>query len=175
MTSLLEATAAITIAGALLSLVTGSMTASARLHRECARLADELFQARQLEHLADRAVLAAGNGPNRPAPVASVTGDAVAFAADHDGDGVVAATNSETTTLEIRQDGTTARVRLRLGRQTMTVLEAARQDAGLLALDRRGAPAADATTTLVELTLAPRDGGAARSWRFAVPSWPAAP
>lgn len=175
MASLLEATAAMAISGALLSLVTGSMTATARLQRECVRLTDELFQARQLEHLVDRAALAAGSGPNRPAAVSSVEVDAVGFASDHDGDGVVDATSSETTTLEVRQEGATARVRIRLGRQTMTVLEAARHDASLVVLDRRGAPADAASASLVELRLAPRDGDAARSWRFSVPAWPAPP
>lgn len=175
MTSLLEATAAMAISGALLSLVTGSMTATARLHRECVQLGDELFQARQLEHLADRAALAAGSGPSLPAPVSSVEAEAVGFASDHDGDGVVDTTSSETTMLEIRQEGATARVRIRLGRQTMTVLEAARHDASLVALDRRGAVADATSASLVEVTLAPRDGGVSRKWLFAVPTWPFAP
>lgn len=157
MSSLLEAAAALGIAGAVLVLVTAAVTGSVRLHVECLELEGQLYRARQLEHLIDRATLAAGAGPSSPAAVAALASDSVALASDSNGDGVVDSNSSETTAVEIRQAGATARVRIRLGRQTMTVLEAAGHDGALVALDRGGGSATAATASLLEVRLTPRD------------------
>jgi hypothetical protein len=154
--TLLEAAAALAISGMVMLMMTGELVASARLHEACLQLTDRLFTERQLEQLVDRAVLAAGNGPAHPAPISSLSSDTVVFAADQNGDGSVDSTSSETTALEVRPNGREARVRVRLGRQTMTVLTAADTEAMLSAVDRYGRAASATTATLVELALAPR-------------------
>ncbi len=153
MSGLLEAVAALAISAAVMALVTVSLTGAARIQAAASTLAGELFAARQLEHLVDRAALAAGSGPAHPAPVPSLDGSNVVFASDQNGDGAVDSTSSETTALEVRHVAGTARVRVRLGRQTMTVLEAGDSDATLEALDRGGGSANAASATLVALTV----------------------
>jgi hypothetical protein len=156
--TLLEAVASLGISGAVVALMSASMTSAVRVQNACIELGDQLFERRQLEHLVDRAVLSAGAGPSLPAAVSSVSADSVVFASDHDGDGVVDTTSSETTALEVRQSSGDARVRLRFGRQTMTVMEVTDSEATLGVSDRGGS-AADATAgTLVELAIAPSSG-----------------
>src|SRR6185503_16477200 len=99
----------------------------------------------------------AGMGPGHPAAVTAVSADTIVFEADQNGDGVVDSTSSETSALESRAAGSDARVRVRLGRQTMTVLEAERSDASLSAVDRHGAAANATTAALVGLTISARD------------------
>jgi hypothetical protein len=172
MPSLLEAAASLAISAAVLVLMTASLAGAARVHAACIELGDELFRVRQLEHLVDRAASLAGAGPTHPWPVSSLTADTVVFASDQDGNGTVDATSSETTALEVRQSGSQARVRIRLGRQTMTVLEVDDSDASLHACDSRGRSAAASTTSLVELAIAARDDGSGsiRRLLFAVPA-----
>lgn len=173
MSSLLESCAALALSGSMLVLTTAGISAAARLNAACLALTAEMFAERQLEHLVDGAVLAAGGGPLKPAAIASVDEANVVFAADHDGNGSVEASGSETSALEIRHSGRRARVRVRLGRQTMTVLEADDTEATLVCLDRDGLEAGAATSSLVELSLAPRDRSAAlpsRQMIFALPA-----
>ena len=62
---------------------------------------------------------------------------------------------------------------MRLGKQTMTVLEADDTEATLVCLDRDGLEAGAATSSLVELSLTPRDRSAAAPSRrliFALPA-----
>ena len=100
------------------------------------------------------------------AAVSSVSADSVVFGSDHDGDGVVDTTSSETTALEVRHMSGDARVRLRFGRQTMTVMEVADSEA-MLAVSDRGGTAADASAAaLVELAIAPSSGEAPASRLF---------
>ena len=160
MSTLLEAAASLGVSAAVMVLMTTSLAGAVRVHSACIAVGDELFEARQLEHLVDRATLAAGAGPTRPAPVSSISGDTIVFASDHNGDGSIATTSSETTALEVRQSGAQTRVRVRLGRQTMTVLEADDSDSSLAVLDRRGATADVATAALVELSITDREASA---------------
>ncbi len=170
MASLLEAVASLGISGAVVALLTASMTSAVRVQAACTELAGDLFEKRQLEHLVDRAVLASGSGPALPGAVASVSADSVELASDHDGNGTVDTTSAETTALEVRQSSGDARVRLRFGRQTMTVLEVADSQATLAALDRSGSPAIAATTALVELAISAEDDGTVASrLLFAIP------
>jgi type II secretory pathway component PulJ len=155
MSSLLEAAAALGISAAVTALLTASLSGAVRVHTACVALTDDLFEVRQLEHLVDRSALAAGAGPMRPAAISSLSSDTVVFASDSNGNGSVDATSSETTALEVRQIGAQARVRVRLGRQTMTVLEADESDASLVAVDKRGLPASSTTASLVELAISP--------------------
>ena len=174
MSSLLETAAALTVSGTVMILMTTSLAGAVRVHAACVTLGDELFQARQLEHLVDRTTIAAGAGPTHPEPVSSLSGDTVVFASDHDGNGSVDTTSSETTALEVRQSGAEARVRLRLGRQTMTVLTADDSDASLAVLDRRGLVAVSTTATLVELSILergqPAGGPRIRRMLFSLPT-----
>lgn len=170
--SLVEAAASAAVGGAVLALVTAAMASAARIDAEASRLAEEVFRARQLEHLVDRAVLTAGSGPKRPAPLSSLSPSSAVFTGDLDGNGTVDASSSETTALEVFQDGSMARLRVRLGRQPMTVLDAESSDARLLAFDASGRAAGAATASLVELVVAPRDegGDGGMPLRFAIPA-----
>jgi hypothetical protein len=158
---LLEAVASLGISGAVVALMSASMTSAVRIQNACIAFGDEMFERRQLEHLVDRAVTAAGAGPSSPGAVASTSFDTVVFASDHDGDGIVDLTSAETTALEVRQSSGDARVRLRFGRQTMTVLEVPDSEATLAVLDRGGGSAVAATASLVEVTIVPDDVDAA--------------
>lgn len=170
MPSLVEAAASAAVGGAVLALVTASLGSSARIDAEAARLSDDLYRTRQLEHLVDRAALPAGGGPKRPAALSSIGSSAAVFGSDLDGSGAVDTDSSETTALEVSQDGSTARIRVKLGRQAMTVMEAERSDARIVALDAGGRTATASAASLVELQIVPRDGGAIRAMRFAIPS-----
>lgn len=175
MSLLLETTAALAISGAVLVLVTGSLAGSARLHANSFQLTDQLFRARQLEHLIDRAALWAGAGPTHPPPVSALASDAVTFACDHNGDGTIDSSSSEATAVEIRQFGSQTRVRIRFGGQTMTVLEADQSDALLSAFDRFGDNATATSAALFELRLTARDNAQSpRRLLFSVPArtWP---
>lgn len=176
MASLLEAAAALGVSGAVTVLMTVSLISAVRVHDACIAVGEELFEARQLEHLFDRATLAAGAGPTHPAPVSSIGSDTVVLASDHDGNGWVDATSSETTALEVRQSGAQARVRLRLGRQTMTVLDAEESDSSLVVFDRHGAVADSTTAALIELSIARREENAGeasiRRMLFSLPASP---
>jgi hypothetical protein len=169
--SLLEAVASLGISSAVVALLSASMTSAVRLQTACIELGDELFERRQLEHLVDRAVLAAGAGPGFPAGVASMSSDSIVFASDHDGDGTVDTTSSETTALEVRQSSGDARVRLRFGRQTMTVMEIADSEATLSVLDRGGATASAGTAALVELAVV-HEGAGRTELVFSLPPAP---
>jgi hypothetical protein len=158
--SLLEAVASLAISGTVVALVSASMSSAVRVQHACIELAGELFERRQLEHLVDRAVLAAGAGPGLPSAVASATSDTVVFSSDHDGDGTVDTQSSETTALEVRQSSGDARVRIRFGRQTMTVLEAEDSEVTLEVLDRRGAATGAEGAALVDLSIVPEQGTA---------------
>jgi hypothetical protein len=151
-------------------LVATALASSMHVHAACAALEDEMFRARQLEHLADRAALMAGAGPAHPPAIASISTDTVVFASDQNGDGIVDTTTSETTALEVRQVSGEARVRIKLGRQTMSVLEEAKSTATLQAFDVHG-NAADAThASLLQMTITPPDAKSARSMWIAVPA-----
>jgi hypothetical protein len=170
--SLVEAAASAAVGGAVLALVTASMGAAARIDADAALLADELYRARQLEHLVDRASLAAGTGPGRPTALSALSAAAAEFGADTDGSGAVDPNTAETTALEVSPSGSTARVRIRIGRQTMTVLEATQSDGRISGFDAHGRVATAATASLVELELVPRTSGGfpARTMRFAIPA-----
>jgi hypothetical protein len=171
--SLVEAVASLGISGAVVALMSASMASAVRVQHACIEVAGGLFERRQLEHLVDRAVSAAGGGPSLPAAVSSISADSIVFGSDHDGDGVVDTTSSETTALEVRQSSGDARVRLRFGRQTMTVMEVANSGAALAVSDRSGGAADAATAALVELAIAPAGGETPGSRLFF--SLPAAP
>ena len=176
MASLLEAVASLGISGAVIALMSASMTSAVRIQTACIALGDELFERRPLEHRVDRAVLAAGSGPSLPAAVSSVSSDTVVFASDHDGDGTVDPTSSETTALEVRQSSGDTRVRLRFGRQTMTVLDVPDSESTLAVLDSGGSPASASTAALVEVAITPDAAEAAPSrMLFSLPPAPAAP
>lgn len=174
MPGLLEAAAAVGISAIVVAMVTGSLTSAVRVQTACMELGNEMFEARQLEHLVDRAVLAAGAGPGHPAAIASLSNDTITFASDQNGDGRVDTSSSETTALEVRQIGNQGRVRVRLGRQTMTVLEADDATATISAVDRSGRRADAATATVIDLLIAARNAGSEdaplRRLLFAVPS-----
>jgi len=173
MPGLLETAASLGLSAGVVALVMANLAGAARTQAACLHLADDLFRARQLEHLVDRATLLAGAGPTRPPPLSSLSGDTAVFAADLDGDGAVDPNSSETSAVEVRPDGADTRVRLRLGRQTMTVLEAEGSEATLAAFDRRGMATDAATASLVELVLAARDevgDQAPRRMLFALPA-----
>ena len=172
MSSLLEAAAAIAIAASVLATMVASLASAARLEGACLQLGDELFERRQLEHLVDRAALAAGAGPQHPAAVSSIGSDTVVFGSDQNGDGKVDTTSSETTALEVRQVGSSARVRVKFGRQTMTVLEESPATTSLRAVDRSGRLATAASATLIELAINASDTTEAvpRRLLFAVPA-----
>lgn len=172
MPSLVETAASAAVGGAVLALVAAAMGSAVRIDAEAARLADDLFRSRQLEHLVDRAALPAGSGPARPSPLSSLAETGAVFTADLDGSGAVDSTTAETTAVEVSQDGSTARLRVKLGRQTMTVLEAARSDARISGLDAAGRAANAATASLVEVEIVPRDrgDGPRRVLRFAIPA-----
>lgn len=176
MGSLLETVAALGLSALVMAMVVASLAAGARLQAACILLGDELFETRQLEHLVDRATQGAGSGPGHPAPLSSLTGDTVVFAADTNGDKKVDTTSAETTALEVRQSGSTALVRIRLGRQTMTVLDTEDSVATLAFVDRRGRTADAATASLVELAITPKTAASAATRRllFSVPArtWP---
>jgi hypothetical protein len=171
--TLVEAVASLGISGAVVALISASMTSAVRVQNACIELGDQLFERRQLEHLVDRTVLAAGGGPSLPAAVSSVSADSVVFGSDHDGDGIVDTTSSETTALEVRHTSGYARVRLRFGRQTMTVMEVADSEATLAVSDRGGSAAAASAAALVELAIAPASGdGRASQLFFSLPPPP---
>ena len=176
MPSLLEAAASLAVSAAVTVLMTTSLTAAVRVQSACVAVGDDLFEARQLEHLVDRATLWAGVGPTRPAQVSSIADDTVVFASDRDGNGTIDSTNSETTALEVRQSGARVRVRVRLGRQTMTVLEADDSESTLSVLDRHGRLADTATAALVELSIAGRAASTgdavAKRMLFSLPASP---
>jgi len=171
MATLVEAAAAVSVAGAILLLVTTALAASARIDALCASVGAELVTDRQLEQLLDRASLASGAGPAHPPAISSLSADTVVFGSDQNGDGVVDTTSSETTALEVRMGSGTTSVRVRLGRQTMTVLDAGDDVASVAGLDRYGNATAAASARLVELTLIPTgdDAGATRTMLFTVP------
>ena len=171
MSSLLECAAALSVTSALLALLCGALTGAARIHAACFSLSSELFSARQLEQLADHATSLAGAGPLRPPAVASVDAENVVFASDQNGDGHVDTTSAETTALELRRSSGDSRIRLRLGRQTMTVLEAKGTAATLTVLDRGGVAATAATASLVILSIPPATGDAApKQLLFSLPA-----
>lgn len=172
MPSLVESAASAAVGAAVLTLVAVSMGSAARIDAEAAHLCDDLFRSRQLEHLVDRAALAAGAGPKRPAPLSSLSATAAVFTGDLDGNGAVDTGSSESTALEVSQAGSTTRVRVKLGRQTMTVLEADASDARISAVDVFGHTASAGTASLVELEITARDttGPAARTMWFAIPA-----
>jgi hypothetical protein len=155
--SLLEAAAAVGLSGTVLMLATASLTAMARIQNETAALASEMFVARQLEQLIDRAALLAGGGPGHPAAVSAISSEGVVFLSDQNGDGAVDATSAETTAVEARRIDGDARVRIRLGRQTMTVLDAAGSDTSMIGVDPWGTAAGAATATCIDLTVAAHD------------------
>lgn len=172
MPSLVETAASAAVGGAVLALAAAAMGSAARLDAEAARLADDLFRTRQLEHLVDRASLPAGSGPASPSALSGLADTSAVFTADLDGSGAVDPTTAETTAVEVSQDGSTARLRVKLGRQTMTVLEAAHSDARISGLDAAGHAASAATASLVEVEIVPRDrsDGSPRILRFAIPA-----
>ena len=151
MASLLEAAAAVGISGTVMVLVTTSLAGAARIQSLAATVANDLFAARQLEQLVDRASLMSGYGPAHSAAVSSVSADTVVFGSDANGDGLVDSTSSETTALEIRPASGRTSVRVRLGRQTMTVLDAGDGMATLFVYDVTGRPASAGTARLVDL------------------------
>ncbi|HEY2776042.1 MAG TPA: hypothetical protein VGK20_18520 [Candidatus Binatia bacterium] len=172
MPGVLEAVASIGIAGALLALVSASLVGQARIQGRCDLLAADLFTDRQLEQLIDHATVLAGAGPKKPAPLSSLDAADVVFASDQNGDGSVSSSGAETTALEVRQSGSQAQVRIRLGKQTMTVVNADGSDALLSAFDSRGSAATPSTASWVELDVRPRTGtdGRARTLLFALPA-----
>lgn len=174
MPSLLEAAASVGISAAVMMLVVASLAAAARIDALSATVTGEVYAARQLEQLVDRASLLSGYGPSRPAAVSSVSSDTVVFGSDPNGDGIVDATSSETTALEVRRASGHTSVRVRLGRQTMTVLDADDDTATLTALDGAGRPASATTARLIDLELtSPSDPAADSGSRHMLFSLPA--
>jgi hypothetical protein len=160
MASLLETMAALAITASTMAFSVATLAASARLHADADRTVDALFSERQLEHLVERAAASAGTGPGRPPPVSLATVEDVVLAADLNGDGTVETDSAETTALEVRRVGREARLRLRLGRQVMTVRTLPDTTARLRGLDRWGHPATATDTALIELTVEPAQGPA---------------
>ncbi len=153
MASLLEAAAAVGISGTVMVLVTTSLAGAARIQSLGATVANELFAERQLEQLVDRASLQSGYGPAHPAAVSSVSADTVVFGSDSNGDSLVDPTSSETTALEVRRTSGRTSVRVRLGRQTMSVLDAGDSTATLSAFDRSSHAATAAAASLIDLVI----------------------
>jgi hypothetical protein len=151
MTGLLEAAAAVGISASVLLLMTTSLSSAVRIQALSSEVTGELFAERQLEQLVDRAASLAGNGPARPSAIVSLSDDTVVFASDGNGDGIVDPTSSETTALETRRANGNTVVRLRLGRQTMQVLDAGDDDVTIVAFDADGGIATAATATLFAL------------------------
>lgn len=169
MAGLLEATVSTALSAATLAMVTASLAGAVRLDAAALALGDELLQRRQLEQLVDRAAAGAGAGPALPAAVSFVNDRNIVLAADLDGNGAVDAASSETTAVESRRSGSAVRVRVRYGRQAMTVLEVGDADVVVEALDAWGRPAGAEAATLARFTTVPRESGAsARSLPFAV-------
>ncbi len=159
------------LSAAVLLVCTSGLAATARLHAACLALEEEMFAERQLEHLVDRASLAAGSGPLRPPALTSLDASNAVFGADLDGNGTVDSSGSETSALEVRRSGNEARIRVRVGKQTMTVLVLPETEATIEGLDREGRGATASTATLLELELRPRaDVDAARRLLFALPA-----
>lgn len=151
MTSLLETTAGLAIAATLLATLLAAMLQAARIGAQAEELCEAVFARRQFESLVDRAALAAGSGPAHPLALQDLaTGQAV-FAADLDGDGTVSDTGSETTAVEVVNESSRTRLRHRLGRQTMTVLEFEDSTAGVVAYDRAGSSTWSLDASLLEV------------------------
>ena len=167
---LLEAAATLAVGAALVLLLTASLVSSAKLHAAASAMADQVFRERQLEHLAERAAATAGTGPLHPAAIGSASATAVVFQADLDGNGAVDATSSETTALEVANSAGTSKVRIRLGRQTMTVLESTEGAAALVLRDRSGLAAGASNARLVELNLPARASPAGCPLLVALPA-----
>ena len=174
MPSLLEAAASVGISAAVMMLVTTSLAGAARIDALCATVTNALFATRQLEQLVDRASLLSGSGPAHPEAVSSVSADTVVFGSDQNGDGVVDTASSETTALEIRRASGHTSIRLRFGRQTMTVLDADDDTVVLQAVDAAGRTASAASALLIDLGVtstadAPAAGGS-RHMLFSLPA-----
>jgi hypothetical protein len=169
MASMLEVAASLAVTGATLASTLAMLGGAARVTAAAAELTGELFVERQLEHLVDRSALAAGAGPSLPWPIAAADPDRVVFQSDLDGNRIVETSGSETSALELSASGNDLRLRLRIGRQTMTVMERARTGGRLSLLDRRGNAAGPAAGTLVQLELEGEDGST-RTWAFALPA-----
>ena len=173
MATLLEAAAAVGISGTVMVLVTTSLAGAVRIQALSASVANDLFAERQLEQLVDRASLPSGAGPTHPAAISSVSSDTVVFGADTNGDGLVDPTSSETTALEVRRSSGHTNVRVKLGRQTMTVLDAGKSTATISVRDRSGRSAAASVATLVDLEMTADDPlrvSSVKHLLFSVPS-----
>ena len=169
MPAMLETAAALAVTAAMFGSTVAALAGATRVGAAATHLADQLFLERQLEHLIDRAALAAGSGPTRPPAIAAADAHRVVFHADLDGDGRVQPTGAETTALELATTGSDLRVRHRLGRQTMTVLELERTRGEVLARDIFGEPAAPSSASLLELRLRTL-AGSGRSLHFCIPA-----
>lgn len=169
MPGLLEAAVSTALSAATMAMVAASLAATVRVDAGALALGDELLQRRQLEQLVERASGLAGTGPGLPPPVAGADDENMVFAADLDGSGRVDGSSAETTALEVRRDGSTSRVRVRMGRQAMTVLVLDDTDAAIEASDAWGRAAGAADATMGQLVAAPRDEAAVpRRLPFAV-------
>ena len=172
MASLLEAAASVGLSASLMATMTASLAGAVRVQSLTSAVAGELFAERQLEQLVDRATLLSGHGPTQPAAVSSISDDTVVFSSDLNGDGIVDTASSETTALEVRRASGRTTVRVRLGRQTMTVVDAGDDTGTISGFDAYGGAASAASATLVGLELAREapDADEARRLLFSLPS-----
>jgi len=155
MFSLLETTAALSISATLLASTLAALQQAARIGAQTEELGARLFAERQFEALIDRAALSAGSGPSRPAALGDVTSDKAVFRADLDGNGSVSQSGSETSAVEVLNEGSRVRLRHRLGNQTMTVVEFDGAVGAVAAYDRLGSPTLASTASLVEVSVRP--------------------
>lgn len=169
MASAFEAVVALALTGSIAAVAVANLAATVRLGAAAGALARDTLALRQLEDLVDRAGARAGAGPSPRPPVASATPESVVLVADLDGDGRVDDGSAETTALEIRRDRTSASLRLRLGRQTMTMVAYERASLSLDVLDRRGERTRAEWAALISLAIeAPPRGS--RRLLFALPA-----
>lgn len=156
MLSLVETSAGLAIAATLLATTLTAMQQAVRIGARAEDLCEKMFVQRQFESLIDHAALAAGSGPAHPPALQGLTDQQAVFGADLDGDGIVSESGSETTAVEIVNDASRTRLRHRLGRQTMTVLELDHASAGIVAYDRFGHPTMALTASLLAITVQTR-------------------
>ncbi|HYB98572.1 MAG TPA: hypothetical protein VEC57_05495 [Candidatus Limnocylindrales bacterium] len=167
---MLETTAALAVTGAMLATTIAALASTARLAAAATSLTSELFVERLLEHLVDRAALSAGSGPGLPHAIAEAEEERVVFQADLDGDGDVEPSGAETTALELMAAGGDLRIRHRLGKQRMTIVERGDATGRLRVVGRDGAASAPSAATMVELELRDGPGRKRRLWLFALPA-----
>jgi hypothetical protein len=138
-TTLLEALASLGLYAVVLATLLSTLTTVVASGRGASDHYVRAAGERQLEQLASRAFVRAGEGPRRPSPLAVAHRDELVLTADLDGDGTVDPHTAERTSFLIRRD-TDGRAKLlhRIGRQSMTVSQPLSRDAAFVYLAADG-------------------------------------